>query len=113
MEQVAGGSERLPAGTEPGGDVGVPVDRTLLWVLTFTGRLGPFGVEDVGLLTVGVDIQDHELLVGFGVLGRVVSTLGVEDGSIEVTQPGAEVSAVLMGQVVGEGLGCLQAAEAL
>jgi hypothetical protein len=85
----------------------VPVDRTFRRVLIFAGRLGPFGVEDVGLLTVGVDIQDHELLIGFGVLDRVDSALRVEDRTIQVSQPGAEVSAVLMEQVVGEGLGCL------
>ena len=27
---------------------------------------------------IGVDIQDHELLVGFGDLGRVDSALGIE-----------------------------------
>lgn len=67
----------------------MPVNRALRRVLTFTCRLGPFCVEDVGLLTFGVDVQDHELLVGFGVFGRVDSALGVEDRPIEVTQPGA------------------------
>jgi hypothetical protein len=42
-------------------------------------------------------------------LSRVGSALGVEDGPVALTQPGAEISAVLMGKVVGKGLGYLEA----
>jgi hypothetical protein len=71
-------------------------------VLTCTGRLRQFNVEDLGLLAAGIDVQYHELVAGFCFLHGVDFALRGENGLVEVTRPGARVAAVLAGQVVRE-----------
>jgi len=74
-----------PPAVQPGGDVTGPVNPTLRLVGTVNDGAGPLGVEDSRLLTVGVDVEDHELLVGPARLAGARPALRVEDGPIQIT----------------------------